>query len=449
MDVTVAIVLLGSFVVLLVLGVPIYLSLGLSALLTIWLLDLASLQVLPGQFFSSFNSFTLLAIPLFMLAGDLLARSAMADRLVDLARAVVGRIRGGLAVVSVVVGIFFAGMSGSGPADVGAQGKVLIPALVRDRYRRSFAAALISANGAIGIIVPPSIGLVIYGVVANVSIGRLFIAGIIPGVVIGLSLATVSILMAWRNDWGPPRGEESAAARALGERHDEVLPTGLARVSFLLRTFRRAVWGLLAPLIILGGIYGGVFTPTEAAGVVVVYALLVGMFVYRDIKPRHLPGILSGAAQTSAVVMVIIGSASLFAFVLNTQGIAAGLAEGLATVSANPVIGLLAINVIILLAGTLLDAVSIYYILAPILLPVAVGLGVDPVHFGIIATCNLAIGQITPPVGVNLFVGAAVGEVSLTEISREVLPLVAAQFVALMFITFVPALSLWLPNTLG
>jgi C4-dicarboxylate transporter DctM subunit len=448
----VAAVLFGTFLLLLLAGVPIYLSLGASALVAIVLLDLVPLQALPSQLFSSFNSFTLLAIPFFILAGDLLAKSAIADRLLDLARALVGAVRGGLAVVAVIVGIFFAGISGSGPADVGAQGSVLIPAMVRDRYPRAFASALIAANGAIGIIVPPSIGLIIYGVVANVSIGRLFIAGIVPGIVIGVSLAAVSMVLAARNDWGPSRRELQQGDDALlGAGTVTVRPVavrGKDRVVLVGQSLRLAIWGLLAPIIILGGIYGGVFTPTEAAAVVAVYALFVGMVVYRDIKLRDLPAVFVASARTSGVVMIIIGSAAIFAFILNTQGIAAGVARTLTQFAPNAVVGLLMINLIILLAGTMLDAISIYYIFTPILLPVAMTFGVDPLHFGIIATVNLAIGQITPPVGVNLFVACAVGRVSVAQISRAVLPLVAIQIIALLIITFVPELSLWLPNLL-
>lgn len=459
MDPWVVALLFGSFVALLLLGVPIYLALGVSALVTIVLLDLVPLQVLPSQLFSAFNSFTLLAIPLFILAGNLLSGSTIADRLIDLARVLVGRIRGGLAVVSVLMGVFFAGISGSGPADVGAQGAVMVPPMVRDRYRRAFAAALVAANGAVGIIVPPSIGLILYGVVANVSIGRLFIAGVVPGVLVAASLALVSMFLAKRHDWGPPRGVADAPAVGAGNAEGEAanagelravdLPGGLRRVPVIGRAFRRALLGLLAPVIILGGIYSGEFTPTEAAAVVVVYALVVGMLVYRDTKPRDLPQLLIDSARTTGTVMIIVGSAAIFAFVLNSEGIAAGLAAALSDLAPNMIIGLLLVNLIILLAGTVLDSISIYYILTPILLPVATAFGIDPVHFGIILTVNLAIGQITPPVGVNLFVACGVSGVSLSEISRWAVPLVGAQVVALLVITFVPGVTLWLPDSLG
>lgn len=455
----VGLVLILAFVALLVLGVPIYLALGFSALATIVVFDLLPLTAVPGTIRSSLNSFTLLAIPFFILAGNLLAGSQIAVRLIELARAFVGAIRGGLAVVSVWVGVFFAGISGSGPADVGAQGAVLIPALERDGYPRPFASALVAANGAIGIIVPPSIGLIVYGVVANVSIGRLFIAGIIPGVVVAISFALVSVFLARRHGWGPVPAIAGGAgdqppvdvegARVEPEDFRLVHLSAKERVGALFTAARRAGWGILAPLIILGGIYGGIFTPTEAAAVVVVYALFVGMVVYRDIKIRDLPRIFVSSARMSGVVMIIVASASLYAFILNTEGIARDFATFLTSIAPNALVLLLMINLVILLAGTLLDAVSIYYIFVPILLPVAAAIGVDPVHFGLILTVNLALGQVTPPVGVNLFVGASVGEVSIAEISKAVLPILVAGIIALLVITFVPGLTLWLPDLLG
>lgn len=480
---TVAVVLLGTFVVLILLGVPIYLSLGLSSLIAIVLFDLVPLEVLPGTVKSSFNSFTLLAIPFFMLAGNLLAGSEIAVRLIDLARALVGAVRGGLAIVASMTGVFFGGISGSGPAEVSAQGTILIPALERHHYPREFASALVAASGAIGIVIPPSIALIIYGVVANASIGRLFMAGVIPGVLFGVSLAVVSVYLARRHGWGTeapsaprrragserpdgpgdhplPAGPSVASAvtvepsveapAALDEPAVEPVRVAMgARVRLIARATRRAIWGLLAPVIILAGLRGGVFTPTEAAAVIVVYALFVSMVIYRDIGFRDLGAILVSSARMSGVVMIIIASASIFAFLLNTEGIARDVASLFADVAPNAVVALLMVNVILLVAGMLLDAVSIYFIFIPILLPVVTGLGVDPVHFGIVMTVNLAVGQITPPVGVNLFVAAAIGRVSLEQISRAVLPLVAAEIVALLIITFVPALSLWLPDLLG
>lgn len=491
MDPLVTAVLFASFVILLAVGAPIYLSLGLSSLIVIVLFDLVPLAAVPSQIQGSLSSFTLLAVPFFIFAGNLLASSELTTRLIDLARAVVGRIRGGLAIVTTIAGVFFAGISGSGPADTAALGATLLPALERDRYDKGYSAALVAASGAIGIIVPPSIALIIYGVVANASIGRLFLAGVLPGILVATSLAVVSVVQSRRNGWGPleaslttgalsepinsqgavraPSGpgdseslQEGSREGALSARPREAMrseieqdrertlaPPRPGRARLIAHRFRRAVWGLIAPLIILGGIYGGIFTPTEAAAVVVLYALCVGVFVYRDIRIKSFMSVLAESTRTTGVVMIIVACASLFAFLLNTQGIARAAATGLANAIPNAVLTLLLINVILLVAGCFLDAISVFYILTPILLPTAVAFGVDPIHFGVIMCVNLAIGQITPPVGVNLYVAAAVGRIPVARVIGSLGPIMLAELLALGIITFVPGLSLWLPDALG
>ncbi|MGI8626096.1 MAG: TRAP transporter large permease [Geodermatophilaceae bacterium] len=494
MDPLVTLVLFASFVILLAVGAPIYLSLGLSALIVIAVFDLVPLAAVPSQIQGSLSSFTLLAVPFFIFAGNLLAGSELTARLIDLSRAVVGRVRGGLAIVTTITGVFFAGISGSGPADTAALGATLLPALDRDRYDKGFSAALVAASGAIGIIVPPSIALIIYGVVANASIGRLFLAGVLPGVLVAVSLAVVSVIQSRRKGYGPlepahetlasadPIGSKALAPPHAGSAHPEAgqerrteagkvtgtedrvavhvetgpvdertlaAPPRPGRARLIAHTFRRAVWGLLAPLIILGGIYGGIFTPTEAAAVVVLYALFVGVFVYRDMRIKSFISVLAESTRTTGVVMIIVACASLFAFLLNTQGIARAAATGLADAIPNAVLTLLLINVILLVAGAFLDAISVFYILTPILLPTAVAFGVDPIHFGIIMCVNLAIGQITPPVGVNLYVAAAVGRIPVARVIGSLGPILLAELVALGIITFVPGLSLWLPDVLG
>ena len=426
MDPRVPLLLFGSFAVLLVLDFPIAVALGLSSVVTIVAFDLAPLQLVAQQLASATDSWTLLAVPFFILAGNLLARTAISARLVHLARVVVGRLPAGLAMVTVVVSIFFAGISGSGPADTAALGTILIPAMERAGYDKRAAAALVAAGGGIGIVIPPSIALVIYGVVANAPITRLFIAGILPGVLVGISLFVVSYLRFGRD----PRiqAEQRGTFRDVG---------AAARAAF---------WGLLAPLIILGGIYGGVFTATEAATVAVVYAVVVGFFIHRDLRLSDLPGVLVETAVTTGVVMLLVCTASLFAWVLNTAGIAAAAAAALLTLAHGKVVALLIINVLLLVAGCFMDAISIFYVLLPILLPVVREVGIDPVHFGVVMTVNLAIGQVTPPVGVNLFVAAGIARISLKEISRAVIPIVTAQAVALLVISFWPDLSLWLPR---
>jgi C4-dicarboxylate transporter DctM subunit len=415
-------------------GAPVAVALGLAGLITVWAFDLAPLVFLPQLLFGTANSWSLLAIPFFILAGNILARGEIARRLTVLARALVGGVRGGLGYVTVAASIFFAGLSGSGPADVAAIGAFLYPGLKSGGYRRRFAAALLAAGGGIGIVIPPSIALVVYGVLAETSIPKLFMAGIFPGLLMGLSLAVIVFFEA-RNvpiEDGLENGEGKGAEGSI--------PLG--------RAFREALWGLGAPVIILGGIYGGVFTPTEAAAVAVAYGLFVGLFVYRDILPRDLPEIFWDSAQASAVVMTIVLMASVFAWVLTDQGIAEDAARGLGVLKANPVLFLLAANAVILAAGCFLDAISIFYIFVPILLPMAKSAGVDPIHLGAILTVNLAIGQITPPVGVNLLVAGGVTGEPLKGVSRGVLPFIAAECVALLVVTFVPQISLWLPSLL-
>jgi len=424
MEAQVAVVLFGSFGLLLALNFPIAVALGISSILSIVLFDLAPLQLIPHQLVSATDSWTLLAVPFFILAGNLFAKTAISSRLIRLATVVVGRFPAGLAMVAVIVSIFFAGISGSGPADTAALGAILIPGMVRAGYDRSSAAALMAAGGGIGIIIPPSIALLIYGVVANASVSKLFIAGILPGVLVGLSLFVVSYLLFGRDPG--IRSEKRGSPREIAA------------------AFKDAAWGLMAPLIILGGIYGGIFTATEAATVAVVYGAVVGLFIHRDMKIADLPGILVDTGVTTGVVMLLVCTASLFAWVLNTSGIAAAAAGGLMRLATGKVVGLLLINCILIAAGCLMDAISIFYVFLPILLPVVKALGIDLVHFGVVMTVNMAIGQITPPVGVNLFVACGIAGIPMKKISRAVVPMVAAQAAALLVVSFWPGLSLWL-----
>jgi C4-dicarboxylate transporter DctM subunit len=426
MDPRVPLLLFGSFGALLFLDFPIAAALGISSVVTILAFDLAPLLLVPQQLLSATDSWTLLAVPFFILAGNLLAKTAISERLIHLARVMVGRLPAGLAMVAVTVSIFFAGISGSGPADTAALGAILIPAMEKAGYDKRSAAALMAAGGGIGIIIPPSIALLIYGVVANAPVTKLFIAGILPGLVVGLSLFFVSFLLFGRD--ARIRAEERGSWREIA------------------RAARGAAWGLLAPAIILGGIYGGIFTATEAATVAVVYGVVVGFFVHRDLRLRDLPAILVDTGVTTGVVMLLVCTASLFAWVLNTSGVAAAAAAGLLHLASGKVGGLLVVNGILLVAGCFMDAISIYYVLLPILLPVVRALGIDIVHFGVVMTVNMAIGQITPPVGVNLFVACGIAKISMKEISRAVVPMVAAQAVALLVVSSWPDLSLWLPR---
>ncbi len=423
------IALLSLFAALLLLGAPIAVSLGAAAGVVILAWHLAPLPFVAQSVLGAADCFTLLAIPLFILAGHILARSGVAQELAHLAQTLVGRLTGGLGMVMVVAGIFFAGCSGSGPADVAALAAALAPSMAAAGYGAGFTGALCATSGSIGIIIPPSIALIVYGVVAEASISRLFMAGVLPGILMGGTLMVATGLVASRRGYGK----------------QAQLPQGPT----LSRRVLRGLPGLLAPLVILGGIYGGVFTPTEAAAVVVAYALLLDLVIYRRCGLRGLGEVLADAGKASATVMFIVVCAGLFAWVLNTQGAVRAAGEALAALSAGRLLGLLLINLLLLAAGCLLDPISIYYIFTPILLPAARALGVDPVHFGLIMTVNLAVAQVTPPVGVNLFAASAAAKVELGPMVRHLWPLLLAQLLTLALVTYVPALSLWLPDLLG
>lgn len=419
------VLLFGSFIAMLALDFPIALALGISSAATIVVFSLAPLDFIPQLMFGSADSFTLLSIPFFVFAGIILGSTSISRRLIDLADALVGDIPGGLGIVGVIAAVFLAGISGSGPADVAALGLVLIPAMVRAGYSRGFSSALSAVSGGIGIIVPPSIALIIYGSVAEASIPKLFMAGVLPGILVAVTLAAITWFISRRRGYRPSRSRE--------------------RLS-VMTAFRRAIWALLAPVIILGGIYGGVFTPTEAAAIAVVYSVAIDILIYRALGLGDFLRAAGEAGITAAVIMSIVVTASLFAWILNTQGLASGTASFLMSVSGNKIILLILINLVLLAAGLFLDAISIFYIFMPIFLPLIHQLGVDPVHFGIIATVNLAIGQVTPPVGVNLVAASGVSGESVGGIAREAVPFIVGECIVLGVVTFFPELSLFLPG---
>ena len=425
----IATVLFASFAVLLLIGAPIAVCLGISSVASMLVMGAGrSVSVILGtvpQLVSAATSKTvLLAIPFFILGGNIMEKSGISGKLIHLAEACVGHLKGGVAMVCVIVACFFAAISGSGPATVAALGLILIPALIKTGYQPGFAAALMATAGAIGVIIPPSITFVVYGSISDTSIGSLFISGVLPGLLMGLGLVLITLFLGRKSDL-------------------KKMPRASWKERWI--AFKDAFWGLMMPVIILGGIYGGVFTPTEAAAVSAVYGLFVGTVIYRTIKWKQFIKILIDSASTTATVMFITAAATLFAYVLTRARLDVAISGLLINVAnGNKIVFLLIVNIVLLLAGCFLDSTSALYIFVPLFLPVAKQLGIDLVHFGTIMIVNLAIGLVTPPVGVNLYVACGIGEVDLKTISKAALPLIFASLVVLMFVTYAPGLSLCL-----
>ncbi|MBN1957370.1 MAG: TRAP transporter large permease [Desulfuromonadales bacterium] len=425
------ILLFLGFFLLLIIGAPIAIAIAIPSFLVIWVGDLG-VPVIAPNFFAGISKFPLLAIPLFILAGFILERCGISQRVIAFANHLVGKRRGGLAIVAISVCVFFGGVSGSGPADAAAIGAILIPAMYAQGYGRGYSAALIAAAGSTAIIVPPSIALIVYGAITNTSIPALFAAGAVPGLLAGLSLLIPAIWVAVKKGYGSVSQEDT----------DEQGET-------LGQSFRHAFWGLLAPVIILGGLYGGIFTPTEAAVVAVFYSLLLGLCIYRTLSLKDLYQILVDANQTSAIVMLIVAFAGLFSWAGATIGILDLLAESLMKVSDNKWVILFLINVLVFFAGMLMDAISVYYIFLPIFIPIMAHFQWDPVWFGVVMTLNLAIGQFTPPVAVNLYVTTQLADIRLEDTFRSVIPMVLAMLLALLVVVLFPALSLYIPRFFG
>ncbi|MBY6092021.1 TRAP transporter large permease [Maritimibacter alkaliphilus] len=411
-----SLVLAGLFVLFLLLGLPVAIVIG-AATMTALNLSGMPLMVVPQQMFSGINSFALVAVPMFVLAGDIMAQGEISKRLVAFADSLFGFIKGGLSIVSVLAGMFFAAISGSGAATTAAVGASLVPELKRKGYDPASAASLIAASGTIGVVIPPSVPMIIYAVIAQESVRALFLNGFIPGVAMGIGLIAV----------------------ALWQGHKRAYPRGTAlNLRTIGRTFLSASWGLMAPVIILGGIFSGQFTPSEAAVVAVNYAILVSLFIYRDMSLKQLYQIMIRAGVTTAVIMFVIAASSVLSWTLSSWQVPNQIAEYALSLSSNTYVLLLIIMVVILLAGVFLETASALIILTPMLLPLAAQLGLGTVHFGIIIVVGLAIGMVTPPVAINLFVASTTSGLPIERITRAVLPYLAVLVLVYLLIAFVP-----------
>ncbi len=414
------------FIIPLLIRVPIAVALGCAAYFLLWKWDLG-VQMFSYTFYGGIYKFPLLAIPLFILAGVIMEKAGIAERIIDLIKECVGNVTGGMAIATVAVATFWGAVSGSGPATVAALGLVLIPGMVKAGYDKAFATSVVSVSSGLAIIIPPSIIFIVYSDLMGTSVGSLFAAGILPGMLVALFLGFAVWLMCRKQGYrGMPR-----------------------QPGALFIAFKRAIWGLFTPVIILGGIYGGVFTPTEAAAVAVFYGFFVGVFIYRTLNFRVIFQILENTLLSSAVVMLVVACAGQYSLVGNTMGFIPKIASFLLNVTSSELGVLLMINVMLFIAGMLLEAIAIMYVFIPILVPVVAHFGWDPVWFGVMVTVNMAIGQITPPVAVNLFVGANISGCSIEELTKPVLPQLAAAIIALAFISYYPVISTFLPKLMG
>ncbi|WP_297047958.1 TRAP transporter large permease [uncultured Desulfovibrio sp.] len=417
-------VILTSFVLILATGASIGVGLGLSSAIVLYgVLDMP-LIVVVQRMFTSVDSFSFMAVPFFMLAGAFMSEGGVTRRIVDFSMALVGALAGGLALVVAVAGMFFAALSGSSAATTAAIGASMIDEMERRGYPRSFAAAVVASGGTVGIVIPPSITMVVYGSIANTSIADLFMAGFVPGILMGVTMCVVSWVISKKNGY---KGEGQFSLRRMA------------------RSFRECFWALMMPVIILGGIYSGMFTPTEAAAVAAVYGAFVGFFIYRELTLKDLPRTLLSAAYNTTMIMFVVGAANLFGWILTNAQVPHMLAASFATLTDSPLVFLMLVNVLLLFIGTLINASAAVVILTPILLPVALGLGIDPMFFGVLMVVNLAIGCITPPVGLDLFVVASITGISIDKVTAKVMPYLLMLLVDLVILTYFPSIITFLP----
>ncbi|MGG0717720.1 TRAP transporter large permease [Robertmurraya massiliosenegalensis] len=424
----ITLVLLLSLGILLLLNVPIGVSLGLATFLTIFANTLSiPLTVIPQKMLTSIDSFPFMAIPFFMFAGTIMQAGGISRRLINFAKCLVGALPGGLGIISVFSSAFFGAISGSNAATVAAIGKIMIPSMEKEKYPKDYASAVVSAAGTLGVVVPPSVPMITYGVISGVSIGSLFLAGIIPAILMVLALSIAIIYFA--NKHNLPKGRFSF--RQLG------------------KSFIDAIFAILMPVIVLGGIYGGYFTPTEAAAVACIYAIIITFVVYREIKISDLKKIIVDSGQSTAIVFFVIATSSAFSWLLTSERIPDTIASGILGISDNAIIILLAINLMLIVFGVFLETNAIILLLTPILLPIAAQIGLDPIVLGIILVVNTSIGMITPPMALNIVIASGISGASIESISRKVTPFFIMLFIVVLLITYIPSLITYLPNILG
>ncbi|WP_142248055.1 TRAP transporter large permease [Alkalihalobacterium alkalinitrilicum] len=415
------------FFLLIATNMPVAIALGISSLVVLIINDLATLNLFITASFGASDSFPLIAIPLFILAGEIMSKGGIAKRLVLFAEKLVGSFTGGLGIITVIASFIFAAISGSGPATVAAIGGIMLPYMINRGYSKPYAASFVASAGSMGPIVPPSILFILFGVMSGVSIGGLFIAGIIPGILIGIALIIVNYFICKKE--GYVGGEKSTFKE-------------------MLKAFYDAKFALLAPVIVLGGIYGGIFTPTEAAVVAVFYSLVVSLFVHKEITFKDVPGIFMHTSAVSGGVLILVGAAAFFGRVLSLEQIPQFLSETLSGISSNPIVILLIINVFLLIVGMVMETIAALMIFVPLLLPIVMSLGVDPMHFGIIVCINLTLGLLTPPMGVNVFIASRMAGISFEKTFKYLFPIFSALLVVLLIVTLFPQLSLFLPSIL-
>lgn len=419
-------VLFIVLIIALVVNVPVGIAIGVSSLAAVLADGRLSSTYIVQQLVTSTDSFPLMAIPLFILAGELMSAGGVSKRILNVCNVFFGRITGGLAIVTVIVCMFFAAVSGSGPATVAAVGSMVVPTMLEKGYSKSFTLALIATAGSIGVVIPPSIPMVIYGVSTSTSISGMFMAGFLPGILIGIGLIICCYFYCKKQGW---KGDDRRYT-----------------VKEKLAAVWDAKWALINPVIILGGIYAGIFTPTEAAAVAAVYAFICGTFIHRELNIKNIFDPIAASCSTTGTTMVIIGCATAFTKILTIQRIPDMITKGISGLTTNYVLILLLINLLLLIVGCFMDTTPAMMVLSPILLPIALSIGMNPIHFGVIMVVNLAIGFITPPLGINLFVAARVGREPLETVTSGIMRFMVVMLICLMLITFIPAISMLIPN---